>query len=122
MITKEQVSDLRSYQDAVTQLTLLKERALDALTLAQTKLEGFLYKLEHDEAVPADAKDTQWISKAILPRYNQQVIVWNTGCKQAETAAYKDGTFTDHTGAKCNLTCVVSHWQPLPNVAPMEML
>jgi hypothetical protein len=55
MITKKQVSDLRSFSDAVTRLTLLKERALDDLNVAQSKLEHFLYKLEHDEDVPAYA-------------------------------------------------------------------
>jgi hypothetical protein len=122
MITKEQVSDLRSFSDAVMQRTLDSTRALQDLKIAQTQLENFLYKLEHDEAVPAYAKDTQWNDLKTKPEHSQQVIVWNTGCKQAETATFKDGKFLDHTGIHVNLTNVVSHWQPITTVAPKEIL
>ena len=115
MITKEQVSDLRSFSDAVMQRTLDSTRALQDLKIAQTQLENFLYKLEHDEAVP-----TQWNDLKTMPERTQQVIVWNTGWKKAETATFKDGKFLDHTGIHVNLTNVVSHWQPITTVAPWE--
>lgn len=48
-LTKDQISDLRSYQERVVVCTLDNERTLNALKVAKAQLETFLWKLEHEE-------------------------------------------------------------------------
>jgi hypothetical protein len=68
-------------------------------------------------------QNTNWIPVSTPPIEGEQVVVWNTGYKGAETAFYKDGEFFDTLMSQrerkpINLTSVVSHWQPLTKIAP----
>lgn len=68
-----------------------------------------------------DEDTTSWVSvEDSFPKNSQQVVVWNTGTNDTETARYKDGKFLDNSGCKTpvDLSGVVTHWQAITKEEP----
>lgn len=47
-LTKDEVSDLRSYRERIVVCTLDNERSRQALLIAKKQLEDFLWRAEHE--------------------------------------------------------------------------